>query len=71
MKLKQWQVLPTDTMDTCKHTQFTCNDCGSVMFQKKTFTKNKQNQMVRLLKRIRKAEVESGLITDIDSLLKV
>ena len=54
MKLFDWRAILTNDAEHCKHTHFTCNDCGSQMFKQKKHTKTSMLQTRRLMRRVQK-----------------
>jgi hypothetical protein len=59
MKRIKIQVLATNDFDSCKHTMFTCGDCGTVIYKRKILTPKQQARMEREFHKLAQAVAET------------
>lgn len=58
MKRTKIQVLATNNFDTCKHTVWSCGDCGSTIYKRKILTPKQQAKADREFAKLCKAIAE-------------
>ena len=58
MKYKKWNVMLANDSEHCSHTKFSCGDCGTYIFQRPIWTKSREKETLRVMRKISKAYQE-------------